>query len=281
MTQDEQRIKRIRTAYSENKHYALACWFDEFDDALLSGAASIPACQLLLSEVQQEAYQLTPDEARYVTSRTGTLLLRIGLARHLEDDSLQAQHYYQQSAQLFASIQFSEGEGQVIAAQRELYSTELDRDLLTRLLNEPRVVGNSRLMLSGRVTIPPSYEKAGAILAARRCNYLEPVLLALEDEDPYVRGIAATALSHLKPGPQPDTLVTMIQTADWIQRWQALTIIQERLQAGGEGSATYQDLARFALQILRSNNEANMTVRIAMVELSRLLGDQEQSARSV
>ena len=138
MSHNERYIQKIRQGYRQNPHWGLACWIDEFDSALLSttSPAALSSCAALLREVKTGDYQLYEHEAPYIQSREGAFFLHRGVSRRLKNDSFQSHSYYQKSYELFSQLSFREGLGQLVIAQRELYSTEVDRALLTQLLKE-------------------------------------------------------------------------------------------------------------------------------------------------
>jgi hypothetical protein len=266
-------IHRIRLASVQNPHRGLAIWFEAFDTALVHGEWS--SCRGLLNEIRQGGYRLAEREWTFVTGREAALFFCQGIQFHLAHEDEKAQRCYQDSLRLYESLDDDNGKGQVALALDELHSGERHTQDLAHLVGRLRVPGNGSTLLGERGKACSVAEQLQVLLAAREQGSLQPVQAAIAASTPEIAAAAAASLAWFEPGPDEATLLALLASANWMVRWQAVLILQRRVQQEKSGVVAYQKDVRLALTRCLAQGEMDPMVRRDIAYLLQMIGRAE------
>jgi outer membrane protein assembly factor BamB len=272
-------ILRIRQAYIDNPCMGLACWFDEFDQALVQRAFAL--CSALLEEVQRKGYlqDASKQDLALVESRQGALLLCQGMRQHLRGNYKQARDYYEKSHSIQDKLHYLEGKGLALAALQIVDQSHADElpDVMQLLTLKPEVLGNGETALTERLNNLPVADQLQVVVAAKQRGYLSTLVRGLSIDEVSVQNASAAALGWLKPGPDYATLRDMLCSSNWTVRWQAAVILQQRLGTSREEFALYEDTIRETI-VYQLSSEENPLVRYGMAGLLSAIGKADDTS---
>jgi HEAT repeat protein len=271
--------QRLRPMYAQNPYQGIASWFDEFDRVL--GQRAFALCEALLREIREQGYILKVREAEYVESREAALLLCQGISFHQRQEYEAARQCYMRSGEIQQRINHRAGEGQIQVALEELAKLQnSDPAVLRILLSKPHVMGNGSKIVAARLAEELSLaERQRMIIAAKEEGYFSLLAQELLSGKWETQTNAALALSWLKPGPDYDMLINMLTSSNWMVRWQAALILQDKFTENQGTFSLYRDKVRQAVALCLEQEENDPMVRRATAELLGKIGDASATSR--
>ena len=269
-------IRVLRRQMSQNEDEGIALWFNNFDQALQERRLEV--CERLVQELREGGYKLEGEEQRWMESREGTLWLYQGLRYQQQQQESLAKQAYERSRERQRELHYLQGEGQALLALKTLESSQGERDqnLLALLTNPPEILGNSEKILEQRIkNVPKAAQQYQLVLTAQRLGYLRPLLAAQSSSHASVRAASAAALHWLNPGPSVNTLLDLLTSPYWIERWQATLMLTQRARRSPKALAAYREPIRQRVNEFLQQ-EHDPTVLRSMIILLRSIGDAAQ-----
>ena len=270
--------QRLRALYARNPSQGIASWFDEFDRIL--GQRAFSLCEALLGEIREQGYLLVTREEEYVASREAALLLCQGISFQQRQEYESARQCYIRSREIQQNIRHQAGEGQVQVALEELAKQQdSDPAILRMLLSKPHVMGHGSEIVAARLAEEPSLaERQQIIIAAKEAGYFSLLAQELTSGKVEAQTTVALALSWLKPGPDYTMLLNMLASPNWVVRWQATLILQNKFTENQEAFSPYRDRVCQAVALCLEHEENDPMVRRAAAGLLGKVGDASSTS---
>ena len=233
-------ITELHDTYAANPYEGIAACLDYFDQALLQ--RDLELCDALVEEITMGGWILQGEEQNAFSSRIGATLLYQGLRHQQHGEMEQAHRKYELSSEINSSLHYLTGIGKAHAALHNLEYDNGSRNesFVTLLTEPPDVIGNSSLFLVRCTKTDSISEQHLAIKAAQNKGHLTPLLAGLSSVHESVQAAAAIALTWLLPGPEIDTLLEMLTHSNWIVRWQAVMMLEQRAEKSPRMFARHQ-----------------------------------------
>ena len=151
-------------------------------------------------------------------------------------------------------------------------------NVLDDILSQPHVLGNSSLLLTERLEGLSPEEKVAVIQAAQQSGLLEPLVSALQtQQDDFIQGAAASALTWLKPGPKIETLLELLAIPNWLVRWQILDILRQKASEQNEDFLLHRPQIQAVLHNLLTKPETDPEVLATIAHLLKNIGEQKNT----
>lgn len=262
----------LRRLYATNPHQGIVAWFDAFDQALLR--RELDLCQALLQEVREPYYQLYASEQDEVASREASLWLYRGLLHQQWGEIDEARRLYELSRETQHRLHYLVGEGQAISALQTLQNAPdaVTPALHALLVNPPELMGSSETILAQRIKLGKANERHQIVLLAQQRGYLMPLVEAISSTHPAIQIAGATAVSSLLPGPEVETLLSMLSSAQWLVRWEGCLMLIRYARIYPQAFAKSRDRTQMTAKE-RLAHDVDPMVRQALARLLGMIGD--------